>query len=144
VGNNQNDNIRIANNRIIANGGSNLAGAIGIFAGAENYEIASNDLCGNFSAEYGGAISHFGLSPNGNIHHNRIYFNGSYDEGAGIMVAGEQPATPTSLSPGSGPVNIYNNNSVVYYRLSEEESERGGAWRGPAALAKPLPLQVFF
>ena len=29
----QNDFIRIANNRILANGGTNLAGAIGIFSG---------------------------------------------------------------------------------------------------------------
>ena len=88
----QNDNVRIANNRIIANGGTNLAGAIGLFNGSDNYEVAVNDLCGNFSAEYGGAISHFGLSPNGSIHDNRIYFNHSYDEGAGIMIAGELPA----------------------------------------------------
>ena len=59
---NQNDNLRIANNRILANGGTNLAGAIGLFNGADGYEIDHNDLCGNFSAEYGGAISHFGLS----------------------------------------------------------------------------------
>jgi hypothetical protein len=106
---NNNENIRIANNRILANGGSNLAGAIGVFAGADNYEIAFNDLCGNFSAEYGGGISHYGLSPNGKIHHNRIYFNRSYDEGGGIMIAGELPANPATLSPGAGPVDIYNN-----------------------------------
>ena len=55
--NNHNENVRIANNRIIANAGTNLAGGIGIFAGADNYEVASNDICGNFSAEYGGGIS---------------------------------------------------------------------------------------
>ena len=87
-----NDNVRSRNNRIIANGGTNLAGAIGVFAGADNYEIAYNDICGNFSAEYGGGISHYGYSPNGQIHHNRIYFNRSYDEGGGIMIAGELPA----------------------------------------------------
>ncbi len=56
-----NDNVRIANNRIIANGGTNLAGAIGLFAGTSNYEVAGNDICGNFSAEYGGGISAYGL-----------------------------------------------------------------------------------
>lgn len=126
----QNDNIRIANNRILANGGTNLAGAIGIFNGAENYEIAGNDLCGNFSAEYGGGISHFGLSPNGSIHDNRIYFNHSYDEGAGIMIAGELPADPTanygsSNGPkGAGPVNIYNN--LIQANLSDDD---GGGLR---------------
>ena len=32
---NHNENVRIANNRIIANGGTNLAGAIGLFNGSE-------------------------------------------------------------------------------------------------------------
>jgi len=109
LGDNQNDFVRIAHNRILANGGTNLAGAVGIFAGAEGYEVANNDICGNFSAEYGGGISHYGLSPNGKIHDNRIYFNRSYDEGGGIMIAGELPANPGTLSPGAGPVDIYNN-----------------------------------
>src|SRR5690606_36744890 len=106
---NQNDNVRIGFNRILANGGANLAGAIGNFAGAENYRVAYNDICGNFSAEYGGGISHYGYSPNGQIDHNRIYFNRSYDEGGGIIIAGELPANPTSLSPGAGPVDVSNN-----------------------------------
>jgi hypothetical protein len=105
----QNDNILIAHNRIVGNGGTNLAGAIGVFAGAENYEIAANDICGNFSAEYGGGISHYGESPGGKIHHNRIYFNRSYDEGGGIMIAGELPVDPSILSPGAGPADIHAN-----------------------------------
>ncbi len=109
VGDNNNDNVRIANNRIIANGGTNLAGAIGVFRGADNYEVANNEICGNFSAEYGGGISAYGLSPNGNIHHNRIWFNRSYDEGGGIMIAGELPSNPTQPSPGSGAVSIHDN-----------------------------------
>ncbi|RPI88032.1 MAG: hypothetical protein EHM41_02845 [Chloroflexi bacterium] len=106
---NQNDNIFIGYNRIIANGGTNLAGGIGLFAGSQNYEVAYNDICGNFSSEYGGGISHYGLSPDGQIHHNRIYYNRSYDEGAGIMIAGELSANPAVLSTGAGPVEIYNN-----------------------------------
>ena len=105
--NQHNENLRIANNRLLANAGTNLAGGIGIFAGADGYDIAQNDICANFSAEYGGGISAYGLSPNGKIHDNRVYFNRSYDEGGGIMVAGELPASPTVLSPGSGPVDIY-------------------------------------
>jgi hypothetical protein len=112
-GNNNLDGTHIAYNRIIHNGGNNLAGAIGIFDGVPGYEINNNDICGNFSAEYGGAISHFGLSGNKNIpasiHDNKIYFNGSYDEGAGISIAGDPPPTPTTPLVGSGPVNIYNN-----------------------------------
>ena len=109
IGDNENDNIRIANNRIIANGGTNLAGAIGLFTGSDDYEIANNDLCGNFSAEYGGAISHYGRSPNGAIHDNRIYFNQSYDEGGGVMIVGELPVFPATVSTGTGPVSVYNN-----------------------------------
>ena len=105
----QNDNIRIANNRVLANGGTNLAGGIGIFSGTEGYEVANNDICGNFSAEYGGGISHYGLSPNGKIHHNRVYFNRSYDEGGGIFIAGELPADPNLLTSGAGPVDVYAN-----------------------------------
>ena len=107
--NNHNENLVIAQNRVIDNAGTNLAGGIGIFAGANNYEVARNDVCGNFSAEYGGGVSAYGLSPNGKIHDNRIYFNRSYDEGGGIMIAGELPATPGALSPGSGPVTIEGN-----------------------------------
>jgi uncharacterized repeat protein (TIGR01451 family) len=106
---NQNDNLLIAHNRAIANGGVNLAGAIALFSGAENYEVAFNDVCGNFSAEYGGGISHYGFSPNGSIHDNRVYFNRSYDEGGGVFIAGELPVDPNQLSAGAGPVDVYNN-----------------------------------
>jgi hypothetical protein len=128
--NQHNNNIRILHNRILANGGTNLAGAIGLFNGSDNYEIAGNDLCGNFSAEYGGAISHFGMSPNGSIHDNRIYFNHSYDEGGGIIIAGELATNPnarygaTGGPQGSGPVNIYNN--LIQANLSEDD---GGGLR---------------
>ena len=111
-----NDDIRISHNRLIANGGSNLAGAVGLFNGTNGYELDHNDVCGNFSAEYGGGISHFGLSrattahPVSSIHDNRVWFNRSYDEGGGIMVAGE-PSTAVSpvLSAGSGKLDVYAN-----------------------------------
>jgi hypothetical protein len=120
----QNDNVVIAHNRIMGNGGTNLAGAIGLFAGAENYTIMRNDICGNFSAEYGGGISHYGESPGGSISHNRIYFNRSYDEGGGIMIAGELPVDPTLLSDGAGPVDIYAN--LIQGNLSNDD---GGGLR---------------
>ncbi|GAB4279565.1 MAG: hypothetical protein Kow0080_31870 [Candidatus Promineifilaceae bacterium] len=121
----QNDNIKVMHNQILANGGTNLAGAIGIFDGTERYEIAYNDLCGNYSAEYGGAISHYGYSPQGSIHNNRVYFNHSMDEGGGIMIAGELPRnSATTLSPGAGPVDIYNN--IIQANLSNDD---GGGLR---------------
>lgn len=133
---NHNENVRIANNRIIANGGTNLAGGIGLFAGADNYEVAQNDLCGNFSAEYGGGLSVYGLSPNGEIHNNRIYFNASYDEGGGIMIAGSLPADPNQLSTGSGPVSIYNN--LIQANLANDD---GGGLR--FLMAGNFPMEVY-
>ncbi len=116
----QNDNILIRYNQILANGGTNLAGAVGIFNGAQNYRIDLNDFCGNFSAEYGGAISHYGYSPNGQINNNRIYFNQSYDEGGAIMIAGEMPRNPTAnLSQGAGPVEIYSN--IIQSNLANDD-----------------------
>lgn len=133
---NNNNNVRIANNRILANGGTNLAGAIGIFTGADNYDIGNNDFCGNFSAEYGGAISHYGLSPNGKIHDNRIWFNRSYDEGGAIMIAGELPANPSALSAGAGPVDIYNN--LIQSNLANDD---GGGVR--FLMAGNFPYNVY-
>ncbi|MBI5304495.1 MAG: IPT/TIG domain-containing protein [Chloroflexi bacterium] len=136
VGNNNNDNLRIANNRILDNGGTNLAGAIAIFTGSNNYEIANNDICGNFSAEYGAGISHFGLSPNGSIHHNRIYLNESYDEGAGIMIASELPANPAALPPGAGAVDIYDN--IIEANLANDD---GGGIR--FLMAGNFPYNIY-
>ena len=133
---NHNENLRVLNNRIIANGGTNLAGGIGVFAGADGYEIAGNDICGNFSAEYGGGVSAFGYSPNGRIHGNRIWFNRSYDEGAGVMVAGELPADPAALSPGSGPVDVYDN--LVQANLANDD---GGGIR--FLMAGNFPINVY-
>ncbi|MGD9958246.1 SdrD B-like domain-containing protein [Nocardioides sp.] len=107
--NQHNENVRIARNRIVANGGSNLAGAIGIFAGADGYDVSGNDICGNFTLEYGAGVSVYGRSPNGQIHHNRITFNYANDEGGGIMIAGALPANPDDLSAGAGSVSILAN-----------------------------------
>ncbi len=134
--NNHNEGIRIANNRVIANAGTNLAGGIGLFNGADNYEIAGNDVCGNFSAEYGGGISAVGYSPGGKIHNNRIYFNRSYDEGGGVMIAGALPADPGTLSPGSGPVDIYNN--LVQANMANDD---GGGIR--FLMAGNFPMNVY-
>jgi hypothetical protein len=133
---NQNDFVRIANNRILANGGTNLAGAVGLFSGSEGYEVANNDICGNFSAEYGGGISHYGLSPDGAIHHNRVYFNRAYDEGGGIMIAGELPADPAILSTGAGAVDVYAN--LIQANLANDD---GGGLR--FLMAGNFPYNVY-
>lgn len=107
--NQHNEDVRIADNRIVQNAGTNLAGGIGLFAGSDRYQVTQNDICGNFSLEYGGGLSVYGLSPAGSIDHNRIYFNNSNDEGGGIMIAGELPVVAGSLSPGTGAVDIVGN-----------------------------------
>jgi hypothetical protein len=120
VGDNKNNNLVLANNQIRDNGGTNLAGAIGLFTGSNKYQVDGNAICGNHSSEYGGAISAFGYNAQGGtITNNRIWFNASYDEGAGIMIAGELPADPTKLSEGSGPVTIDAN--VIQANLANDD-----------------------
>ncbi len=117
--NQHNEGVRIADNRLISNAGTNLAGAVGLFGGSDGYEVSGNDICGNFSLEYGAGVSVYGSSPGGKIHHNRIYFNNSNDEGAGIMIAGALPADPNALSPGTGAVDIDHN--LIQGNLSNDD-----------------------
>jgi hypothetical protein len=139
---NHNENVRIANNRIIANAGTNLAGGIGLYEGSDGYEVANNDICGNFSAEYGGGVTAYGYSPGGSIHHNRIWFNRSYDEGGGIMIAGALAADPFALygtptgPQGTGAVSIHDN--VIQSNLSNDD---GGGLR--FLMAGNFPMTVF-
>lgn len=121
---NHNDRLSVTHNRFVANGGTALAGALGLFAGVDNYTVTNNDFCGNFSAEYGGAISHYGLSNNGTISHNRVYYNQSYDEGGGIIIAGALPANTSTLSRGSGAVVIDSNTLI-----SNQSNDDGGGIR---------------
>jgi hypothetical protein len=111
-----NDNVSIHNNAVVANGGTNLSGAIGIFRGTDNYRINDNLICGNMAAEYGGGISHFGYSPGGMIDHNQIMLNYAVDEGGGVQIAGEPPIdlntstpNPNALSQGAGTVSVHDN-----------------------------------
>ncbi len=137
---NHNFGVVIARNQVRDNGGTNLAGGIGLFQGSNGYSVTDNTVCGNHSSEYGGGISAFGYMgstaanvPNGGavttgfgtgaqggeIRRNRIWFNQSYDEGGGVMVAGELPPTPGALSPGSGPLNIDSN--VIEANLGNDD-----------------------
>ena len=105
----RNDRVTISHNQIRDNGGTNLAGGVGLFTATTNYSVDHNDLCGNFSAEYGGGISHYGNSGGGSIANNRLWFNQSYDEAGGIMVAGELSTNLSLPSAGSGAVSIHEN-----------------------------------
>ena len=104
-----NYNVRIANDRLIGNGGLTTSGGLGIFYGSNNYDVANNIVCSNFSVEYGGGISHIGLSPNGKIHDNKIYYNEAVDSGGGIAIEGELVVGGGALSAGSGSVNVDRN-----------------------------------
>ena len=117
--NQHNENVRIAHNRIVSNAGTNLAGAVGLFAGSDGYDVNHNDICGNFSLEYGAGVSVYGRSPNGQIHHNRITFNQANDEGGGIMIAGALPANPADLSQGAGSVSI--NANQIQANISNDD-----------------------
>ena len=81
-------------------------------------------------------MSVYGYSPNGTIDHNRIWFNSSYDEGAGIMIAGELPADPLILSPGTGPVDIHDN--LVQANIANDD---GGGIR--FLMAGNFPMNVY-
>ncbi|MGN6299568.1 MAG: hypothetical protein ACTHN8_00560, partial [Angustibacter sp.] len=128
--NSNNTGLLVARNQIRDNGGTNLAGGIGIFAGSNGYRVDHNAICGNFSAEYGGALTsygyqvhaqdaQFGVQPGGRITDNTIWFNQSYDEGGAVMIAGELPSDPTVLSEGSGPVLIDSN--VISTNLANDD-----------------------
>ena len=96
--------VRIANNRIIANAGTNLAGGIGLFAGCRRLRgRAATTSAATSRPSTAAASAVYGLSPNGSIHHNRIYFNQSYDEGGGIMIAGQLPTEPDDPVAGLRP-----------------------------------------
>lgn len=132
VANQTNRGFELAHSRVIANGGTNLAGALGLFDGSDAYRVHHNTFCGNNSTEYGGAISHYGLASNvggGNnqlsnrIDHNRVLLNTSIDEGGGIMLAGELPPTVPGQSPGlskgTGPVTVDHN--VIATNVSNDD-----------------------
>ena len=109
-----NDHVLIAHNQILDNGGTNLAGGLGLFSGSTNYRVTDNTFCGNSSTEYGGAIGHYGNSAGGRIDHNKIFLNSSIDEGGGVLIAGEVPVPSAAgaalnVSPGSGAVTIDHN-----------------------------------
>lgn len=125
TGDNRNYDTVIADNQVLNNGGTNLAGGIGLFTGSDGYKVQHNAICGNFSAEYGGALTAFGYMSNpgfsngGTISGNTVWFNSSYDEGGAIMLAGELPATPTGLSPGTGSATIDGN--VIDANLASDD-----------------------
>jgi large repetitive protein len=111
-----NYNVKIANDRVIGNGGLTSSGGVGVFYGSNNYEVANSVLCSNFSVEYGAGVSHIGLSPGGSIHDNRIYYNEAVDSGGGIAIETELPVplptpgtNPARLGDGSGAVNVDRN-----------------------------------
>jgi len=106
---NHNFNVRIANDRLIGNGGLTQAGGIGIFNGANAYEVAGSIVCSNFSVNYGAGVSHIGLSPGGRIHDNQIYYNDSVDSGAGLAIESELPVGGGSLGAGTGAVDVDRN-----------------------------------
>ncbi len=124
---NQNDDVLIAYNRILGNGGRRLAGGLAIYNGAQRYVVERNDICGNYSNEYGGGVSHFGRSGGqapqgagrGRILGNRIFGNDAFDSGGGIMIAGEYPPGIEQEARGSGRVDVEQN--FISLNLSNDD-----------------------
>jgi hypothetical protein len=133
---NENDGAHIHHNRILNNGGIRLAGAVGLFNGADGYTIDRNVICGNYSAEYGAGISQYGLSPGGAIRDNELLFNSAFDEGGGVMLAGQQPTNPGQVSPGSGDVVVERNR--IQGNLSNDD---GGGIRLLQPVDGPITIQ---
>lgn len=117
------DGVVIRDNRLLQNGGTTLAGAIGVFNGNDGYSVIDNDICGNYSAEYGGGMSHFGVSENGLIAGNVFQNNESFDEGGALLIGSEiayDPFAPLGLGTGSVVVD----SNQFHYNLSGDD---GGA-----------------
>jgi hypothetical protein len=104
-----NHSVKVANDRLIGNGGLTRSGGLGIFYGSNEYEVANNIVCANFGVEYGAGVSHWGFSPGGKIHDNQIYYNDSVDSGAGISIQTQLPVGGGSLGDGSGAVDVDRN-----------------------------------
>ncbi|MFC4996356.1 hypothetical protein ACFPIJ_00765 [Dactylosporangium cerinum] len=104
-----NYNVKVANDRLIGNGGLTRSGGLGIFYGSNAYEVANSIVCSNFGVEYGAGISHWGFSPGGRIHDNQIYYNDAVDSGAGISIQTQLPVGGASLGDGSGNVDVDRN-----------------------------------
>ncbi len=143
-----NYNASISHDVLTADGGTNLAGAIGLFDDSNGYSIDHSLLCMNVSAEYGGAISHFGYSPNGKISSNRIFLNTAYDEGGAITIASEPAFTvsagtvvpsATGVTNGTGAVSIDHN-----YISDNMAQDDGGAMRimGTAGSKSLSPISI--
>jgi hypothetical protein len=142
-----NFNVRIANDRVIGNGGLTSSGGVGIFYGSNNYDVANNIICSNFGVEYGGGLSHIGLSPNGKIHDNKIYYNDAVDSGGGISIQSELPVpsncdpttggtAATCLGDGSGTVNVDRN-----LIQSNSSGDDGGGIFVSNALTVPINIR---
>ncbi len=107
----------IRDNRILQNGGTSLAGGVGILGDGNEYRFIDNNVCGNFSAEYGGGLSHNGVSTGviaGNVFEN----NEAFDEGGAIFIGSEVTAG-NPLGNGIGSVVIERNQ--ILYNLSGDD-----------------------
>jgi hypothetical protein len=76
--------------------------------------VVGNFVCGNFTLAGGAGIAHFGLSENGLVSENTVLFNENFNQGrtvngGGILIAGQPPLFPATLSPGSGTVQVLRN-----------------------------------
>jgi hypothetical protein len=118
---NGNDGVAISYNRILGNGGSRFAGAVGIYNGADGYTFNNNHVCSNLSRGRGAGFSHYGKSEGGQIVENTFASNDAVDGGAGVSIAGQVPLHGGERA-GTGAVDVARN-----YFSSNQARGDGGA-----------------
>ena len=107
-----NNNVHVHHNTITHNGGQlGAGGGISLCTGTDNYLVDWNWICGNFTLGHGAGLAHFGLSDNGQIRNNKILFNQNFNQGlnrhgGGLLIAGEPPTAPATLTLGAGNVDV--------------------------------------
>jgi hypothetical protein len=135
-----NQDVVIANNRVIGNGGTNLAGAIGLFNGTIGYRVTQNTICGNYSIEYGGGISHAGISSVASSGQPTISGSGGSDAAMHMIPSQLVGEKVTALNATGQPTTgVVASNTATAFTLA-------GAWDNgaPAAgtLANPNPFYI--
>ena len=129
---NRNDGVSIAFSRILGNGGSKFAGAVGIYNGADGFAFNNNHVCSNHSAQQGGGLSQYGKSEGGQVVENTFAFNDAVDGGAGVSLAGQVPLHGADEA-GTGAVDVARN------LFSSNQAEDDG---GAVQLRRALTFRI--
>jgi len=115
---NENDDIRIAYNRILGNGALSNGGGVAVYNGADRFVIERNQICSNYSVTYGAGVGVYGSSGGTNrIEDNNFYGNEAFDSGGALMVSGEVSVLNGGV--GTGRVDVKRN--YIQFNLSNDD-----------------------